>query len=109
PRRVAPDADIHERALAVLGDPGDRAERRRARREKARERMVEKAIAAGAENTATSGTAGFRPGDDVTHGTFGDGVILDIVGEGDNAEVVVNFIDVGEKRLLLSWARLERR
>ncbi|MEM9713435.1 MAG: 3'-5' exonuclease, partial [Actinomycetota bacterium] len=108
-RAVSADADIPERALSVLGDPGDRAERRAARREKARERMVEKAIAAGAENTATSGTAGFRPGDDVTHGTFGDGVILDIVGEGDNAEVVVNFIDVGEKRLLLSWARLERR
>ncbi|MEM9610563.1 MAG: 3'-5' exonuclease, partial [Actinomycetota bacterium] len=109
PRRVAPDADIHERALAVLGDPGDRAERRRARREKARERMVEKAMEAGAAATPSGGTGGLRAGDDVTHGTFGDGVILDIVGEGENAEVVVNFLDVGEKRLLLSWAKLERR
>ena len=108
-RPVGPDAGIPERALSVLGDPGDRAERRAARREKARERMIEKAIAAGAENTTTSGTGGLRPGDDVAHGTFGDGVILDIIGEGDNAEVVVNFLDVGEKRLLLSWAKLERR
>lgn len=109
PRQVAADADIHERALAVLGDPGDRAERRRARRDKARERLVDKALAAGAAATPSGGTGGLRAGDDVSHATFGDGVILDIVGDGDNAEVVVNFGDVGEKRLLLSWARLERR
>ena len=35
-------------------------------------------------------------------------MILDIEGTGDKAEAVVRFPDVGEKRLLLSWAPLEK-
>ena len=51
---------------------------------------------------------GFRPGDDVRHPAFGEGIILDIFGEGEKAEAVVRFPGVGEKRLLLSWAPLEK-
>jgi DNA helicase-2/ATP-dependent DNA helicase PcrA len=51
---------------------------------------------------------GLRVGDDVRHERFGDGVILDIVGQGDKAEAVVHFADVGDKRLLLSWAPLQK-
>lgn len=47
-------------------------------------------------------------GDDVAHATFGEGIILDIEGQGDKAEATIRFPDVGEKRLLLSWAPLER-
>ncbi len=51
---------------------------------------------------------GLKTGDDVVHGKFGEGVILDIIGEGDKAEVVVRFPGVGEKRLLLAWAPLKK-
>jgi DNA helicase II / ATP-dependent DNA helicase PcrA len=51
---------------------------------------------------------GLRVGDDVHHDKFGDGVIVDITGSGDKAEARVQFRDVGEKTLLLSWAPLAR-
>jgi DNA helicase-2/ATP-dependent DNA helicase PcrA len=51
---------------------------------------------------------GLRVGDDVGHETFGEGVIIDVIGEGDRAEAVIRFRDVGEKRLLLAWAPLQK-
>ena len=51
---------------------------------------------------------GLRVGDDVSHDKFGEGVILELVGEGDKTEAVVHFRDAGEKRLLLAWAPLEK-
>ena len=51
---------------------------------------------------------GLRVGDDVSHDKFGEGVILELVGDGDKAEAVVHFRDVGEKRLLLAWAPLAK-
>ncbi|MGB3411240.1 MAG: DNA helicase PcrA [Microthrixaceae bacterium] len=50
----------------------------------------------------------FKVGDDVRHNVWGEGVVLMVEGSGDKAEAVVNFGSVGEKRLLLSWAPLER-
>ena len=46
-------------------------------------------------------------GDRVKHPKFGEGVILDLEGEGDKTVAVVRFRD-SEKRLLLSWAPLEK-
>jgi DNA helicase-2/ATP-dependent DNA helicase PcrA len=51
---------------------------------------------------------GLKIGDDVVHDIFGEGVILDIEGSGDHAEAIVRFRDVGEKRLLLTWAPLRK-
>ena len=51
---------------------------------------------------------GLKAGDDVVHGKWGEGVILEIIGSGDKAEAVVRFPDVGEKRLLLAWAPLKK-
>ena len=51
---------------------------------------------------------GLRIGDDVGHDTFGEGVVLDVIGEGDKAEAVIRFRDAGEKRLLLAWAPLQK-
>ena len=47
-------------------------------------------------------------GDDVRHPKFGEGVVLELSGTGDKAEALVRFPDAGEKRLLLSWAPLEK-
>ena len=62
-----------------------------------------------AEHTKGAEALGLRAGDDVHHTKFGDGVVLDIIGEGDKAEAVIRFPNAGEKRLLLAWAPLERR
>ncbi len=50
----------------------------------------------------------FKVGDDVRHNVWGDGVVLHVEGTGDKSEAVVNFTTVGEKRLLLAWAPLEK-
>ncbi len=49
-----------------------------------------------------------RAGDDVVHAKWGEGVVLEVNGEGDKSEAVVQFPSVGEKRLLLSLAPLKR-
>jgi DNA helicase-2/ATP-dependent DNA helicase PcrA len=76
-----------------------------------RERLVAAAIRGGRE-TPVRGTGAerlqLRPGDDVVHGKWGEGVVLDVSGEGERAEAVVRFPSVGEKRLSLSLAPLKR-
>jgi DNA helicase-2/ATP-dependent DNA helicase PcrA len=71
--------------------------------------VVDQAISAGS-SPAPSGaeTMGLRIGDDVRHNQWGEGVIIDIEGSGDKAEASVHFPSMGEKRLLLSWAPLEK-
>jgi superfamily I DNA/RNA helicase len=76
-----------------------------------RDQIVDAAIRAGqAPRVEPSGAdqLGLRAGDDVRHTKWGDGVVLDIIGSGEKAEAVVRFPSVGEKRLLLSWAPLEK-
>ena len=71
-----------------------------------RDQVADQAVSSGA--VPADGVHGFKVGDDVRHATFGEGVILDLVGQGDKTEVVVRFPGQGEKRLLLSWAPLEK-
>ncbi len=80
-----------------------------------RDAVVAAAVASGGGGGATGAVGsrgaeqlGLHVGDDVTHEKFGEGVILDVIGEGDKAEAVVRFRDAGEKRLLLAWAPLQR-
>ena len=92
-----------------VGGLSARQEARRARRREAnRERIVDRAIDAGNDAAAVSTGPSFKAGDDVRHAKYGDGVVLDVIGLGENAEIVVRFPDVGEKRLLLGWAPLEK-
>jgi superfamily I DNA/RNA helicase len=83
----------------------------RERMDAGRDRIVDNALAARDQPAPSTGaeSLGLQVGDDVHHATFGDGVILDIAGEGDRAEATIRFADVGEKRLLLSWSPLEKR
>src|SRR6266568_881314 len=64
----------------------------------------------GATPARTTGaeSLGLRVGDDVMHGKWGEGVVLEVIGEGDKAEGIVRFASVGEKRLLLAWAPLKK-
>jgi len=51
--------------------------------------------------------AGMRLGTRVRHGKFGEGVVLNIEGQGPHARIHVNFSGQGAKWLMLSMARLE--
>ncbi|MGQ0616803.1 MAG: DNA helicase PcrA [Acidimicrobiia bacterium] len=76
-----------------------------------RDEIVERAIDAGNGPTAGHGadSMGLRTGDDVYHARYGEGVIVDIKGQGDKAEATVRFREGSERVLLLSWAPLEKR
>ena len=74
-----------------------------------RERIVESAMTPRTPPPSTGAEGlGLRSGDDVRHKSWGEGVVLEVTGAGDKAEAVVRFPDVGEKRLLLCWAPLEK-
>jgi DNA helicase-2/ATP-dependent DNA helicase PcrA len=73
-----------------------------------RDRAVDRATRPAPPRPTRAHEVGFRVGDDVRHNVWGEGVVLLIDGEGEKAEAVVNFGSVGEKRLLLSWAPLEK-
>lgn len=51
--------------------------------------------------------APYRLGQRVRHKKFGEGVVLDCEGTGPNAQIHINFSDVGEKRLVMQYAKLE--
>jgi len=93
----------------MLRSRRDRAERR-PRVTTNRDLIVEQAIESGRRGPVPSGAdqLGLRLGDDVRHAQWGEGVIIDVEGSGDKAEALVHFPSVGEKRLLLSWAPLEK-
>ncbi len=78
------------------------------RTEANRERMVDAAVGPKPPLPSGADALGLKVGDDVRHGKWGDGVILDVVGAGDKAEAIVRFRGEGEKRPLLSWAPLEK-
>ncbi len=90
-------------------DPDDegRAERGRAG-DAHRDRVVEAAMRVTPPSPSGADQLGLQEGDDVRHGTFGEGVILTLRGSGDKTEAVVRFREAGEKTLLLSWAPLEK-
>jgi DNA helicase-2/ATP-dependent DNA helicase PcrA len=73
-----------------------------------RERVVDTALRATPAKTSGAESLGLRIGDDVVHAKWGEGVIIDMSGDGDKTEVTVRFPDVGEKRLLLAWSPLKR-
>lgn len=74
-----------------------------------RERVVDAALRPRGPTPSGADTLGLAVGDDVHHATFGEGVVLALEGSGDKTEAVVHFRGVGEKRLLLAWAPLEKR
>jgi len=63
-----------------------------------------------APNTPSSDFPELKPGDHVHHAQFGDGVVVNCRSVKDDKEAVVAFTSgVGVKKLLLSFARLEKK
>jgi len=60
-----------------------------------------------ASRAAVSGDE-IAAGDRVRHAHWGDGVVVAVIGRGEAAEATVAFQGMGEKRLLLAWAPLEK-
>jgi ATP-dependent DNA helicase UvrD/PcrA len=89
---------------------GDEADDDR-RRDAHRERVVDAALSAAQRAPVQSDAhdLGLRIGDDVEHPAFGEGVIIDLRGQGESAEATVNFPGVGTKHLSLAWAPLRKR
>lgn len=73
-----------------------------------RDRQVERATRPTPPSMTGGHTLDIRVGDDVVHTKWGEGVVLHMEGQGEKTEAVVRFPDVGEKRLLLSWAPIEK-
>jgi DNA helicase II / ATP-dependent DNA helicase PcrA len=108
-------AEIPEELVEAQGEPRGRRSSSRGGFGSHRDAVVAAAVASGGGGGPTASTGsrgaeqlGLHVGDDVTHEKFGEGVILDVIGEGDKAEAVVRFREAGEKRLLLAWAPLQR-
>jgi ATP-dependent DNA helicase UvrD/PcrA len=95
-------SEIPEELVEVLGEDRPVGGGRGAHRDA----VVSTALASNAGRAAR--LPALRVGDDVGHDTFGEGVVVDVIGEGDKAEAVIRFRDAGEKRLLLAWAPLQK-
>ncbi len=78
---------------------------------KGRDRLVGAALASrGLTPARTSGAEGLglKVGDDVVHGKWGEGVVIDMHGQGPRAEATVRFPRLGNKVLALAFAPLKR-
>ena len=73
-----------------------------------RERMVEAARMPRTPVEADPDPERVVVGDDVSHATFGEGVVTDVKGAGADAEITVNFATAGTRVLLASFARLTK-
>ena len=60
------------------------------------------------EGTGDNAAPALRPGDKVKHTVFGQGVVVSVTGNGDDAQANVAFPNVGVKKLVLAYARLEK-
>ena len=65
---------------------------------------------AGQFSATTTGAEqlGLVPGDAVVHSRFGQGVVVEVEGEGGDARATICFPDHGEKRFILALSPLER-
>ena len=76
-----------------------------------RDRIVEHAMQTSKRGPVHGSGAeqlGLRVGETVVHAKWGEGVVIEVEGEGDKAEARVRFPSVGEKHLALSLAPLKR-
>jgi len=53
-------------------------------------------------------TVGLKPGDRISHSKWGEGVVTDVSGMDENAEVSIDFPGVGRKHLALRYAPIKK-
>jgi DNA helicase-2/ATP-dependent DNA helicase PcrA len=58
-------------------------------------------------NSLDFGDRLYKPGQRVVHAKFGEGMVLQVEGEGAQERVQINFAEVGMKWLMLAYAKLE--
>ncbi len=76
-----------------------------------REKLVDSALRrakTGPVHGSGADRLGLRAGETVVHAKWGEGVVLEVKGDGERAEAKVRFPSVGEKHLALSLAPLKR-
>lgn len=61
-----------------------------------------------AKGPAAKAEAPLKIGDKAKHAVFGVGVVVSLVGSGEDAQVSIAFPNIGVKKLALSYARLEK-
>ena len=70
--------------------------------------QISRPVYAGSSASSVRETAaGFQLGQRVSHPKFGDGVVLNVEGQGGSARVQVNFEGAGSKWLVLAYANLQ--
>ena len=69
---------------------------------------TKRAASTPAPRPATRSVDEFLPGEKVRHGAFGEGVVVSSSGSGSDTQLTVAFVGEGVKRLMLSFAPIER-
>ena len=69
---------------------------------------TKRAASVPAPRPATRSADEFAPGEKVKHDVFGEGVVVSSSGSGSDTQVTVAFVGEGVKRLMLSFAPIER-
>ena len=69
---------------------------------------TKRAASTPAPRPATRSADEFAPGEKVKHDVFGEGVVVSSSGSGSDTQVTVAFVGEGVKRLMLSFAPLEK-
>ena len=69
---------------------------------------TKRAASTPAPHPATRSADEFLPGEKVRHGVVGEGVVVSSSGSGSDTQVTVAFVGEGVKRLMLSFAPIER-
>ncbi len=70
--------------------------------------MARLAMRPGVRSSGMRDVVHLVPGDRVTHDSFGLGSVVTVSGEGDRAVATIDFREVGEKKLLLRYAPVEK-
>ena len=104
--------EIPERLFAKEGGKRQRRALTGRSRAEVRSELVEAALRRGRPGAPVHGTGaeqlGLRAGEAVVHARYGEGVVIEVTGEGQEAEAIIRFPSAGEKRFSLHLTPLKR-
>ena len=102
-------SEIPEHLLSTSGAPRRRYHQSR---EEHRSQVVDAALRKGRAPTPVQGTGaellGLQAGELVVHGRYGEGTVIEVNGDGTDAEATIRFPGMGEKRFSLHLTPLKR-